>query len=133
MACPDGCPDPDQTLRNGIIHAAHAALNVDRQELRQPSLRAQQHRGGACLAKAKGFPPGGIPATEETDTIRFIKVGDIPEGRKETYLRICSTNRPQKEQTRCICFTVGSNRVEYPGQVSTKTASITTAISLPIE
>jgi hypothetical protein len=26
-------------------------------------------------------------------TIRFIKVGDIPEGRKATYLRICSTDR----------------------------------------
>jgi hypothetical protein len=45
MACPDGCPDPDQTLCDNITHAAHAALNVDRQELRRPSLGAQRHRG----------------------------------------------------------------------------------------
>jgi hypothetical protein len=44
--------------------------------------------------------PGGILASEGTDTTRFIKVGDIPEGRKATYLRICSTDRPQKKQTR---------------------------------
>jgi hypothetical protein len=114
MACPDGCPDPDQTIRD---KTTHAALIVDRQELRRPSLGAQQHPGD-CPSGAR-ISPGGIPATEGTDTIRFLK-----EGCEVTYLRICSTDLPQKKQTR---------RVRFPSEVSTKTASIATAFALPIE
>jgi len=135
MACPDCCPDPDTTLRDDITHAAHAAVNVDTGELAEYQTLLKSSDGPlwerSCTEEiarlAQGFPPGGIPATEGTDTIRFIKVGDIPEGRKATYLRICLTDRPQKEQTRRLRFTVGGDRVDYPGEVSTKTASLATA------
>ena len=92
-----------------------------------PTARSGNAAALRKLLGSRKVPPGGIPASEGTDTIRFIKVGDIPGGRKATYLRICSTDRPQKKKMRRVRFTVGGDRVEYPGKVSTKTASIATA------
>jgi len=47
--------------------------------------------------------------------------------RKPTYLQIVAADRPNKEQTKHIRFTVGGNQIDYPGNVSTKTAQLTTA------
>ncbi len=57
----------------------------------------------------------------------FIKKSDIPAGQKPTYLRIVAADRPNKERTKRIQFTVGGDCIEYPGEVSTKTAQLTTA------
>jgi hypothetical protein len=35
-------------------------------------------------------------------------------------------NRPNKDNSRRVRFTVGGNQVDYPGEVSTQTADITT-------
>jgi hypothetical protein len=37
------------------------------------------------------------------------------------------TDRPQKSQPRCVRFTVGGDRVNYPGEVRTKTSDLATA------
>jgi hypothetical protein len=103
MTCPDRCPNPDQTLRDDITHAA---LSVGTGEHAEYQALLKSSDGPlwerSCtedIARlAQGFPPGGIPASEGTHTIRFIKVSDIPEGRKATYVNICSPDRPQKEQ-----------------------------------
>ena len=52
---------------------------------------------------------------------------DVPPGRKATYLRLVVADRPGKENPHRVHFTVGGDRVEYPGKVSTKTAGLTTA------
>jgi len=62
-----------------------------------------------------------------TNTMFFIRKSDIPAGRKPTYLRIVAADRPNKERTKRIHFTVGGDRIDYPGDVSTKTAQLTTA------
>jgi hypothetical protein len=62
-----------------------------------------------------------------TKTMHCIHVSDIPAGLTATYLCIITANRPTKAQTRSICFTVGSNRVNYPGDTSTKMSGLTTA------
>ncbi len=64
---------------------------------------------------------------EGTNTMFFIHRHEIPEGRKPTYLRIVAANRPNKERTKRIRFTIGGDRINYPGDVSTKTAQLTTA------
>jgi hypothetical protein len=51
------------------------------------------------------------PATVGTNIIRFIKVGDIPEGRKATYLRICSTDPPQHQDRQHRHRLCSSNRI----------------------
>jgi hypothetical protein len=62
-----------------------------------------------------------------TNTIHFIGHNQIPPGRKATYLRNVVADRPMKAQPRRVCWTVGGNRIDYPGDVSTKTSGLTTA------
>jgi hypothetical protein len=78
----------------------------------------------ACLAL--GCPPAGIPITAGTDTLRFINPDDIPAGRHPTYPRIVVADRPQKTQPRRVRLTVGGDRIDYPGDVATKTSSLPT-------
>ena len=61
-----------------------------------------------------------------TDTIHFIRHDAIPPGRKATYLRIVAELRPLKAETKRVRFTAGGDQIDYPGNVSTPTADLTT-------
>ena len=61
-----------------------------------------------------------------SNTIHFIHSSQKPANRTATYLRIVSSYRPQKEDPYRIRFTVGGNRIEYPGDVATPTAELAT-------
>jgi hypothetical protein len=61
-----------------------------------------------------------------TDTIHFIKREQVPSDRKVTYGRIVATIRPQKSETHPVRLTVGGDLIDYPGDVSTPTADMTT-------
>jgi hypothetical protein len=69
----------------------------------------------------------GYGAVKGTNTIFFIDVKQIPQGRKATYLRVVAAMRPKKENPRRVRWTVGGDRIDYPDDVSTKTADLTTA------
>lgn len=62
-----------------------------------------------------------------TDTIFFIKQSQLPPGRTATYMRIVAELKPNKAEIRRIRCTVGGNRIDYPGNVSTPTSDLTTA------
>jgi hypothetical protein len=72
------------------------------------------------LAQGHGHQKG-------TNTMYFIKVTDIPKGRTATYLRVVAAMRPEKANPRRVRWTVGGDRIDYPDDVSTKTADLTTA------
>ncbi|KAI2497591.1 Reverse transcriptase (RNA-dependent DNA polymerase) [Fragilaria crotonensis] len=57
----------------------------------------------------------------------FIPVTAIPADRKATYLRVVVASRPEKVNPRRVRWTVGGDKVDYPFDVSTKTADLTTA------
>jgi hypothetical protein len=62
-----------------------------------------------------------------TNTIRFIRRSNIPKGRKVTYGSLVvdiKDHKKEKERTR---LTVGGDKIEYPGDKSTRTAGLTTA------
>ena len=59
--------------------------------------------------------------------VHFIHARDKPRGRKTTYLNIVENIRPQKEDPYRIRFTVGGDRLDYPGPTATETAEIQTA------
>jgi hypothetical protein len=69
----------------------------------------------------------GHGAVKGTNTMFFIPVSAIPRGRKATYLRVVSAMRPEKENPRRVRWTCGGDKVDYPFDVSTKTADLTTA------
>ena len=72
------------------------------------------------LAQGHGDVPG-------TNTIVFIPYSAIPKGRKPTYLRVVCAFRPEKSNPRRVRWTVGGDRIDYPGDVTTKTADLVTA------
>jgi hypothetical protein len=75
---------------------------------------------------AQGLGPGSnMP--EGTNTLFFIHPSKIPSGRSATYLRIVCADRPEKAQPRRVRHTLGGDRIDYPGNTSTKTADLTTA------
>jgi Reverse transcriptase (RNA-dependent DNA polymerase) len=75
--------------------------------------------GRLCMGHGKDMPTG-------TDTMRFINKADIPRDKKPTYLRIVCAHRPEKSNPFRVRYTVGGDRLEYSGDVSTKAADIST-------
>ena len=56
--------------------------------------------------------------------MHFIHARDKPRGSKITYLNIVTNIRQQKEDPSHIRFTVGGDRLAYPGPTDTETAEI---------
>jgi hypothetical protein len=54
----------------------------------------------------------------------------VPTDRKVTYGRIVCTIRPQKKETHRTRLTVGGNLIDYPYDVSTPTAKISTTAKI---
>jgi hypothetical protein len=79
--------------------------------------------GWLCQGHGMAMPTG-------TDTMFFIPVTAVPKGKKVTYLKIVAAYRPEKANPHRIHFTVSSDRIDYPGDVSTKTADLPTVKTL---
>jgi hypothetical protein len=64
-----------------------------------------------------------------TNTIRFIRREDIPKDRRKdvTYGQFVCTVRPEKAEPNRTRFTVGGDRINYPGEVATPTADMLVA------
>jgi hypothetical protein len=70
---------------------------------------------------------GYAPYTKSgSDTLFFIAHSDKPADRKATYMRVVASIRMNKEETHRVRCTVGGDKVDYPGKVSTPTAELTT-------
>jgi hypothetical protein len=67
----------------------------------------------------------GTKMLSGTETMFFIPVTTVPKHKKPTYLCIVAAHRPKKENPIHVHFTVGSNQIKYAGDVSTKTADLT--------
>ena len=68
--------------------------------------------------------------TEGTDTLTFMSISDIqdiPSDRIVTYARIVVDFRPQKADPYRVRVTVGGNLLNVPGDLSTRTAEMTTS------
>jgi hypothetical protein len=68
----------------------------------------------------------GIRDIPGTDTCFFIKLTNIPKDRKITYDKIVCDYKPHKKEKERVRLTVGGNRLDYSGDVTTSTADITT-------
>jgi hypothetical protein len=64
-----------------------------------------------------------------TNTIRFIHENEIPKERRKdvTYGSFVCTVRPEKAEPNRTRFTVGGNKINYPGEVATPTAEMLAA------
>ena len=71
----------------------------------------------------------GIRDIPGTNTMFYINKSEIPEDRRKdiTYGRIVVVVRPQKKEQERTRLTVGGNLIDYPWEVATPTADLTTA------
>jgi hypothetical protein len=65
-----------------------------------------------------------------TNTIRFIRIEDVPAGRNATYGSFVINIKNHKEETECTRLTVGGDHIEYPGDNLTRTMGLTTSTML---
>ena len=61
-----------------------------------------------------------------SNTIHFIHPSAKPVDRQGTYCKIVATLKPHKAEKHRIRLTVGGNRIDYPGLVTTPTAEMQT-------
>eukprot|EP00970_Alexandrium_tamarense_P007123 scaffold1237_cov194-Alexandrium_tamarense.AAC.1 len=71
----------------------------------------------------------GIRDIPGTNTMFYIHKSEIPEDRRKdiTYGKIVVVVRPQKKEQERTRLTVGGNLIDYPWEVATPTADLTTA------
>ena len=61
-----------------------------------------------------------------TQTMKLVHPSDIPRDRKVTYAQFVCDYIPQEEEANRCHITVERDRVDYPGDVLTKIADLTT-------
>jgi hypothetical protein len=64
---------------------------------------------------------------QRTNTIFFIPRQAFPKGKIITYGRFVVDIRPNKSEIHRVRLTVGGNLIQYPGDVSTRSADLTTS------
>jgi hypothetical protein len=80
----------------------------------------------AAFCKELGRLAQGWDTTEGTNTIFFMtkeEIAKIPKDRTVTYARIVVDYRPQKADPNRVHITVGGNLIDYPGELTTRTAA----------
>jgi hypothetical protein len=55
------------------------------------------------------------------------EISCIPKSQTETYERVVVDFSPQKADPHSICITANGNLMNYPGELSTSTANLTTS------
>jgi hypothetical protein len=121
--------EPDHYALHGNAFNPDTGRLADYAELSQCSDGAlwvkacKDEFGRLCQGHGTDMPSG-------TNTMFFIPVHAIPKNKKATYLKIVAAYRPEKSNPHRVRFTVGGDRIDYPGDVSTKTADLPTVKTL---
>ena len=63
---------------------------------------------------------------DKTQTMSFIHRRELPANKRATYIRVVCADRPEKDNPRRVRWTIGGDRIVYPGNKSTKTADLVT-------
>ena len=69
----------------------------------------------------------GIREVKRTNTVMFIPKSKIPKDKKVTYGKIVCEMKPEKEEKERTRLTVEGNLLDFTGNLSAPTASVTTA------
>ena len=98
-------------------------------------IRHPDYKGPWSLSSANEFGrlANGVGGRiKGTNTIKFISIADIPKDRRKdiTYGQFVCTVRPEKAEQNRTRFTVGGDRINYPGEVATPTADMLVAKTL---
>ncbi len=115
-------------MANGVVHPITQETITKYEKLTQDPI--MQDTWTKAMCKELGRLAQGFDTTKGTDTVFFMTIDEIkriPKDRTVTYARIVVDYRPQKEDPNRVRITVGGNLIDYPGELTTRTADLTTA------
>jgi hypothetical protein len=110
-------------LANAFIHPVTGKEMQYTALMKDPQLQPLWTRG---FGNKCGRLFQGIRGIAGTNTCFFIKRTYTPKDRKITYGKIVCDYKPHKKEKERVRLTVGGDRLNYSGDVSTTTADITT-------
>eukprot|EP00804_Cyclotella_cryptica_P029279 CCRYP_011676-RA/>CCRYP_011676-RA protein AED:0.16 eAED:0.06 QI:0/0/0/1/0/0/6/0/1468 len=113
---------------NGVVHPVTKETITKYEKLANDPL--MQNVWTQAMCKELGRLAQGWDGSTGTDTIFFMshnEIKNIPKDRTVTYARIVVDYRPQKDDPNRVRITVGGNLINYPGELTTRTADLTTA------
>eukprot|EP00804_Cyclotella_cryptica_P018372 CCRYP_015481-RA/>CCRYP_015481-RA protein AED:0.17 eAED:0.17 QI:0/0/0/1/1/1/2/0/862 len=113
---------------NGVVHPVTKETITKYETLANDPLMENVWTQAMC--KELGRLAQGWDGSTGTDTIFFMshnEIKNIPKDRTVTYARIVVDYRPQKDDPNRVRITVGGNLINYPGELTTRTADLTTA------
>ena len=116
-----------EELCNGVVHPVTNETITKYKKLASDPLLQKVWK--KAMAKELGRLAQGFGDTDGTDTIRFLSLDEIkciPADRTITYARIVVDYRPQKEDPNRVRITAGGNLIDYPYELTTRTADLTT-------
>jgi len=76
---------------------------------------------------AQGDNKTGQKGTNAIFVMTHAEIPLIPTDRTITYMRVVVDFCPQKADPHCICITAGGNLINYPGELTMRTADLTTS------
>eukprot|EP00804_Cyclotella_cryptica_P028165 CCRYP_011030-RA/>CCRYP_011030-RA protein AED:0.16 eAED:0.16 QI:0/0/0/1/0.25/0/5/0/1115 len=113
---------------NGVVHPITKETITKYEKLaNDPTLQEVCMK---AMCKELGRLAQGWEGKSGTDTIFFMtheEIKQIPKDRTVTYARIVVNYRPQKDDPNRVRITVGRNLINYPDELTTCTADLTTA------
>jgi hypothetical protein len=98
--------------------------------LKDPKYRKDWSKAAANefgrLFNGVGKSADGTQRVVGTNTCHWIRRSQVPRGKKVTYAPTIVAIRTEKEEQKRVRITVGGDRLNYPGETSTDTASLDT-------
>ena len=118
------CKPTQQHVKDALIKKFPKLSRYEKYSLKQVTRASRNH--AYVTQQAPHFAYFGNAINPDTNPIRFIHLKDIPAGKKPTYLKMVVADRPQKINPRLVRNTIGGNRIQFDGDISTKAAKLTT-------
>jgi hypothetical protein len=115
----------EQFYAMAVTHPTMGAVMNYKQLITDPLTKEAWNRSSANEFGRLAQGVGG--RVKGTNTIHFIKHDEIPKDRKPTYPRMVCEYKPNKVEKNRTRLTLGGNLVDYPGDVSTRTAEMETS------
>ena len=112
---------------NGVTHPVTGHIITKYRALIKDPLMKDIWEEAFCVEL--GRLAQGYKQTKGTNTIRFMTrkmVLLVPKGRTITYARIVVDYRPQKADPNRVRMTAGGNLIDYPDELTTRTADLCT-------
>ena len=116
-----------EEVANGVVHpVTKETITKYTQKNTDPLLRETWSKE---MCKELGRLCQGYDDTKGVDTMQFLDLGgikNIPKDKVVTYARIVVDYRPHKKDQNRVRITAGGNLIEYPGELTTRTADMRT-------